>query len=137
MTEILIGGDVKKMEASCNKKLGAFVGKLNQYSNILKNNSMELKQIARDLVIKSQQFQKLENIKWVSLVDLNFFIRKIWRRFLTYFQYFELQTWEFKVLFGGSTRQYFIRNSVPSQYSSYHSESINVSISQRIIFFVK
>ncbi|XP_055303323.1 uncharacterized protein LOC129568992 [Sitodiplosis mosellana] len=63
MTDILIGGDVKKLETNCNKKLSGFVGKLNQYSNTMKKHSAELKLIAADLVVRSQQLQKLENIK--------------------------------------------------------------------------
>lgn len=63
MTDILIEGDVKKREMICNKKLGAFVDGLNQYSSALKKHSAELKQISGDLIVKSQQFQRLENIK--------------------------------------------------------------------------
>ncbi|XP_031625466.1 uncharacterized protein LOC116342106 [Contarinia nasturtii] len=63
MTEISIGGDTKKLELNCNKKLSGFVSKLNQYAINLKKHSTELKQIAGDLVMKSQQLQKLENIK--------------------------------------------------------------------------
>ena len=63
MTDILIGGDWKKLEVNCSKKLSGFVGKFNQYSNTMRKNSAELKQIAADLVLKSQQLQRLENIK--------------------------------------------------------------------------
>lgn len=65
MTDISIGGDIKKLESNCSKKLSGFVSKLNQHANNLRKHSMELKQIAGDLMVKSQQLQKLENIKWV------------------------------------------------------------------------
>lgn len=63
MTDILIGNDVKKTETNCNKKLCQFVTKLSQYSNTLTNHSAELKQIAGDLLVNTQQLQRLENIK--------------------------------------------------------------------------
>lgn len=61
--ESLSGLNVQKLESNCNKKLSAFVNKLNQHANILKKNSANLKSIAGDLAAKSQQLQKLENIK--------------------------------------------------------------------------
>lgn len=63
MTDHLIEFDTKKLETNCNKKLSSFVGKLNQYAITLNRHSIELKQIADGLMVKSKQLQTLENIK--------------------------------------------------------------------------
>lgn len=62
MTDIL-SGRTHKLETICSKKLNNFVSKLNQHSNMLRKHSTELNTIAGDVMTKSQQLQKLENIK--------------------------------------------------------------------------
>lgn len=63
MTDLLIGCNVQTFTTNCNKQLSSFVAKLNQNANILRKHSAELKQIAACLATKSQQLQKIENIK--------------------------------------------------------------------------
>lgn len=63
MANHLIEFDTKKLETNCDKKLSNFVGKLNQYAITLSRHSIELKQIADDLMVKSKQLQTLANIK--------------------------------------------------------------------------
>lgn len=62
MTEIS-NSETQKFETNCNKYLRAFVGKLNQHTNNLRNHSSELNNIAGDLVTKSQLLLRLEKIK--------------------------------------------------------------------------
>lgn len=65
MTELLSGFSVQKLEINCGKQLNTFVNKLNHYANILKRHTEVLKHIAGDLEKKSQQIQKLEQIKYI------------------------------------------------------------------------
>lgn len=62
MSDILSVG-TQKLETICSKKLNSFVSKLNQHSNILRKHSTELNNIAGDVMTKSQQLIKIENIK--------------------------------------------------------------------------
>lgn len=63
MTDLLIGGNVQALTSNYTKQLSSFVNKLNQNTNILRKHSAELKLIATSLVTKSQQLQRIENIK--------------------------------------------------------------------------
>lgn len=61
--DILSECNLQKIEINCRKKLSSFVIKLNQSANTLKVHAAELKSIAKDLLTKSQQIEKLEQIE--------------------------------------------------------------------------
>lgn len=61
--DILSDCNLQKLEISCRKKLSLFVNKLNQSANTLKAHAADLKSIAMDLLVKSQQIEKLEQIE--------------------------------------------------------------------------
>lgn len=61
--DILSDCNLQKLEINCRKKLSLFVNNLNQSANTLKTHSVDLKSIAMDLLVKSQQIEKLELIE--------------------------------------------------------------------------
>lgn len=61
--EILSDCNLQKVELNCRKKLSQFVNRLNQSAVTLKQHAADLKSIAMDLVVKSQQIEKLEQIE--------------------------------------------------------------------------
>lgn len=61
--EILNDCNLQKLEINCRKKLSLFVTKLNQSAVTLKAHAADLKSIAADLLVKSQQIEKLEQIE--------------------------------------------------------------------------
>lgn len=61
--DILAECNLQKLELNCRKKLSLFVNKLNQSATTLRVNAANLKSIAADLLVKSQQIEKLEQIE--------------------------------------------------------------------------
>lgn len=60
--DLLNDHNLQKLEINCRKKLSLFVNKLNQSATTLKQHAADLKSIATDLLVKSQQIEKLEQI---------------------------------------------------------------------------
>lgn len=61
--DILGDCNLQKLEINCRKKLSLFVNKLNQSAATLKAHAADLKFISADLLVKSQQIEKLEQIE--------------------------------------------------------------------------
>lgn len=61
--DILNDSNLQKLEINCRKKLSLFVNILNQSATTLKANAADLKCIAMDLLVRSQQIEKLEQIE--------------------------------------------------------------------------
>lgn len=61
--DILGDCNLQKVELNCRKKLSLFVNKLNQSANTLKSYSADMRSIAADLLVKSQQIEILEQIE--------------------------------------------------------------------------
>lgn len=61
--DLLSDFTLQKLEINYKKKLISFVNKLNQCTTTLKAHAANLKSIAMDLVVKSQQIEKLEHIE--------------------------------------------------------------------------
>lgn len=61
--DLLSDFNLQKLEINCKKKLSLFVNKLNQSATTLKVHAADLKSIAMDLLVKSQQIEKLEQIE--------------------------------------------------------------------------
>lgn len=55
--------NLQKVELNCRKKLSLFVSKLSQSAITLKSHAAELRSIAMDLLVKSEQIEKLEQIE--------------------------------------------------------------------------
>lgn len=60
--DILNECNLQKLELNCRKKLSLFVNKLSQSAITLRVNAANLKSIAADLLVKSQQIEKIEQI---------------------------------------------------------------------------
>lgn len=61
--DLLSDFNLQKLEVNSKKKLSLFINKLNQSATTLKAHAADLKSIAMDLLVKSQQIEKLEQIE--------------------------------------------------------------------------